>query len=57
MESWNADLPHKSRFTEQKRKPYRKPKLDRYGSLCDLTRANSNVKSHKDGGSNNSKTA
>jgi hypothetical protein len=40
-----------------KKKIYREPKLAVYGSLAHMTAANSSVKSNKDGGANNTKTA
>jgi hypothetical protein len=40
-----------------KKKIYREPKLAVYGSLTHMTAAVSAIKSHKDGGANNTKTA
>jgi hypothetical protein len=40
-----------------KKKIYREPKLAVYGSLTHMTAAVSSIKSSKDGGANNSKTA
>jgi hypothetical protein len=40
----------------QIKKPYSKPRLDRYGSFCNLTTATGSAKSNKDGGPNNTKT-